>query len=85
MKDFRPINPHGSKAVPTREPVFERVPLYQVRVETLADQDIIPISPWLMKPVAEAVMASASKAIIDGHRPDWGNPHLAPQSPSLVN
>lgn len=77
MKDFRPINPHGSKAIPTRVAVDTKEPLYQVRVETMADQNIIPISPWMMRQPAEMVMAAATKAIIDGHRKDWGNPHLA--------
>lgn len=53
----------------------QREPLYQVWVET-TDGEPMPVSPKLIRPVADAVLEGARLAINTGARPEWGNPHL---------
>lgn len=51
--------------------------LYQVFVDIRSEPEPTPVTPKMLRPFCEEVLAAFNKAIIDGKAKDWANPHIA--------
>lgn len=84
---FRPINPHGRKAVVRdvhgneidwKSPLS--VPLYRVMVEDTKTKETIPAFPAMQIEFADALCAMVKKQIKNGFETSWSNPHVVRSS-----
>ncbi len=69
-EDNEPI-PGDVEARFTKEKASQE--LYRVYVETRGQSDPLAVTPAVIQPVATELLAVVNKAIIDGHRKEWGN------------
>lgn len=82
QKDYRgvilkPIHEDGEPIPREMEARFSKdkvaQELYQVFVETRGSGEPLAVTPAMIEPVASELLAAVNKAIIDGHRREWGN------------
>jgi hypothetical protein len=73
-EEHEPI-PGDIEARFTKDKVVQE--LHQVFVEMESEQEPVAVSPKMLKPFCEEVLAAFNKAVIDGKAKGWGNPHIA--------